>query len=242
MRGKKQVARRDILECGKTSCLFPEESVDERVDTFDPEASVLNYMTWTIASYAIENRFVPPFRLLFTDANHTSFRESILRTEQDKLFEEIKFEVSGRFKFPLCCGLTDMEGRKHEVVVSPDEMTEWMETAQQHGSQLRFPVSTPTLVPEVYLSLGEMLDACRSEGLKPPFQVEIYDALGELYERFKIADGLLQMEPNSCDWSVAKFPFTIKLTKQSGQVLTTTVQRNRYEKLPSDRGPGTIRR
>src|SRR6202011_4456881 len=48
----------------KSTLRHPKGPYDQLQDDseFDPEGSVLDYMTWTVQSYAFENRFMPPFR------------------------------------------------------------------------------------------------------------------------------------------------------------------------------------
>jgi hypothetical protein len=230
MKSKNKIAHKNYQEYARLSPVGPIESADEQVEAFDPEASVLNYMTWTIASYATRNRFVPPFRLRFTDANDSFFRESILRIKNDELWEQIIFEGSGQVQFPLSSELTDKRGRKHEMVVSTEDMQSWMNASATGGSRhIRFPAKIPNDSPEVFATVRHMLAAASTEGLEPPFTVEIRDASGELFDKAEIdADeqGEFRGGRDICHCAHLTFPVTIKLTSQSGSELTATVQRS----------------
>lgn len=228
MNRKKQSAAKSDLEFGETLCLFPIESKNDQVNEFDPERSLTDYMTWTIASYAIKNRFVPPFRLQFTDANNSSFGESVLHIEEENLVVETKFKPPDSLEFPVRCELTDVMGRTHRIVVSPEEITQ-METAEKDGSPLAFPVMKPYIALEGYVSLGEVLEACEAEGIMPPYSVEIRDSRGVVYDECEIAGRVFRIKQIAKDWHHAQFPFTIKVTRQGGEVITTTVERNTKE-------------
>jgi hypothetical protein len=195
---------------------------------FDPEGSVLDYMTYTVVSYAIKNAFSPPFRLRFADANQSRFRESILRMKKDELWERVTFENSDPVQFPLCCRLTDRKGRKHEMVVSTEEMKNWIDASTTSGSRhIRFPGKLPAFAPEVYSNVRQLLVASCVQGLEPPFTVEIRDADGELFgtaEIYADDDGEFRGGRNIADCAHVKFPVTIRLISQSGAGLTTIVQ------------------
>jgi hypothetical protein len=196
---------------------------------FDPEASVLDYMTWEAVSYAIKNGLTPPFRLIFADANQSLFRESVVRIRKDKISEQIVSEDSGNVPFPLSCRLTDSKGRRHEMVVSDEEIKSWMDSTGGCSHYIRFPAKIPNDSPEVFLTVRQMLMASCLKGFEPPFTVEIRDASGELFDTAQIyadEEGEFRGGRHLCNCAHARFPVTIKLISQSGAELTATVQRH----------------
>jgi hypothetical protein len=215
--------------CSKLSPLTSVESVNEQPDAFDPEASVLDYATWTIVRYATENGFTPPFRLLFSDANGTNFHESTVRLKRDILREKIVFQNSGELQFPLTCRLTDQKGRNHHIILSTEEVTSWIAATGGSSRYIRFPARMANDSPEVFSTVRQMLVDSSLKGLEPPFTVEIRDAGGELSNTAEIyadEEGEFRGGRDICNCAHLKFPLTIRLISRDGTEQTATVLRN----------------
>ncbi|MFY9582914.1 MAG: hypothetical protein WAR21_00300 [Candidatus Acidiferrales bacterium] len=197
---------------------------------FHPEDSVLDYMTHTALSQAFKNGFAPPFRLRFTDANQGMLREVQVRVRASNVSQTLLFAGEGDFLFPLMCHLTDSAGRTHEIVVSPEEMTTWMEAAAACGSRyIQFPARLPEVSQEVYSAVRGMLVAAAMKSLEPPFTVEVRDAEGKLFgtrEIYVDNDGDLRGGRDVADCAHLPFPVTVKLADRNGVELVEVVGRS----------------
>jgi hypothetical protein len=98
------------------------------IDWLDPEGCAVDGATYRLLQYALANRFTPPFRIEMQESSENRvMRVTKIFARGSRIIEEVIDQSDGPGRYPLTYTLFDAGGRKHTIVISNEEIREWLE-------------------------------------------------------------------------------------------------------------------
>jgi hypothetical protein len=98
------------------------------IDWLDPEGSAVDGATYRLLEYALANRFTPPFRIEMQESSENRImRVTKIFARGSRIIEEVIDQCDQPGRYPLTYTLFDAGGRKHTIVISNEEIRQWLE-------------------------------------------------------------------------------------------------------------------
>jgi hypothetical protein len=81
-----------------------------------------------LLQYALANGFTPPFSIEMQESSENRImRVTKIFARGSRIIEEVIDQSDGPGRYPLTYTLFDAGGRKHTIVISNEEIREWLE-------------------------------------------------------------------------------------------------------------------